>query len=259
MRRVFAIARDIIRLASHEKWLWGFLSIAILFLTMANMVFMMKQPMLENLTKLDASLQIGLVFINIFCMIIALLASLGILKEYLREDRLLLLFSKPIYPRELYWGIFLGLGLIILSIWIAMVLFLQLTILLHKHIFIEYLIAGFTPAIIIGIICISLVLFFYNFYPNGLSALFSFLIIVSSFGVSLSLSSDSFITGVWKEILYFESFLIPKINQLLGISMNWLKLFAIDINSSSIILHSFLFIIILNWINVIIFERKVKI
>lgn len=257
MNKLMVIAKDVFKLAWHEKWLWGLLALSLLFLAMANTVFLMKQPLVKNLTDLDTVKQIGLVFVNAFCMLIAILISLGILKEYLREEKLLLLFSKPLAARQLYWGIFTGLCFIIFSVWFLMALFLEITIFIHKHFLLLEIFTGLAPSLIIGFICISLALFFYNFYPNGMSSLFSFLVIVSSFGVSFSLAIDSPIQGIWKKIIYFESFIVPKINQLLGLGMQWLGIFELEISPWEILAHSLLFIIIINWISAFIFDRKI--
>lgn len=258
MKKVLLIAYDVLKIAWHEKWLWGLLILSLLFLAMVNTVFLIKQPILKDLSDIDAAKQIGMMFINLFCMIIAILISLGILREYLREEKLLLFFSKPLSARQLFWGILSGLSLIIFCVWFLMVLFLDATIFIHKHYLPPEIIAGLLPALVIGFICISLALFFYNFYPNGMSSLFSFLIIIASFGVSFSSGVDSPIQGIWRKIIYWESFLIPKINQLIGLGMCWLGVFDIKINPAGVITHSLLFLVLINWISAIIFQSKIR-
>lgn len=258
MKKVFVIARDVIMFAASEKWLWGLVVLMFLFLSSVNVLFLVEKPFEVNLSDIELCLQSGFFFVSIFCLLMPLLISLGVLKEYYRKERLLFFMPKPVKSLWLYLGIFCALGFIVFAVWFLMSLFLSITVLIHKHIFLLYIFQGFFPVLITGIISICLAMLAYNFYPNGISSIMCFLIFVCSFAVAITINNGYQFAQFWQSIIEFESMVLPQINRLFGMAFVWLKIADIEIDIAYTFLHSIIFIVLSLLTGAMIFDRKLK-
>ncbi len=257
IKSIYLIARDTVNIAIREKWMYGLLILGILFMMMANLPFTMSElEVFRDRSPTANALQVGLGFINIFTILIAIFFSLGTLQNYLAAERLILMLSKPIKRYELLLGIIIGVIFILLLNWFILTAQLWLVIFLNTKNPNVFIFSGLAPNILVAVVCASLVIFFYNIVPNFLSGILAFFILLASFGASVSAEPFKGVNpAVLAKLLKVSLLFLPKINSLWGIAMNTLGIFKIQVNSLLVIAHTLLFIVILNVISLIRFNR----
>ena len=246
---VFAIAEDVRRAALKERMLYGFLLLAFLFILMANVPFMVKDPrVLEGQSPEAAAVQIGFAAINIFILLIAIFISMTTLQNYLAKEKIVLLLSKPVRRWQIIEGVIFGLCRMILLNWILMTGGIWLVIFSQTKTPGFYVWIGMSPTILMAFFYISLIVFFYSLFPNIMAGLLTFFVIIAGFGASLA--HDVFFRASYpflvRQALLAGLSILPKINALWGISMGSLKLFRIHVHPWPIFLHTIFLIFILN-------------
>ncbi len=256
IKRIYLISKDIFLLCLNEKWLYGFLILALLFISMVNVPFWLKdlEPFKEMSPEKNA-LQIGLFFINVFLVLTSVFLSVICLSHFLSPERILLILSKPVRRSEYILGVISGLYFVLLLNWFILVSALFFILFLYtKHIDLSIYL-GMLPSVLLSFICIGLVVFFYTIIPNFLSGILSLFILLSGFG--LTLEDIKKIEHLFLEkLIRLGAIFLPKVNSLFGISFDMLKIFEVKVNKLSTILHTAIFISVLNLISVYRFKKS---
>jgi ABC-type transport system involved in multi-copper enzyme maturation permease subunit len=257
-RLVAVIAKDVRRSALKERMLYGFLLLALLFVLMANVPFIVKDPkVFDNQPPEVAAVQIGFVSINIFILLIAIFISLTTLQNFLAKEKLALLLSKPVWRWQIIEGIILGLYQMIFLNWFLLTAGVWLVVFSHTKSLSFYIWQGMSVTALLAFFYVTLVVFFYCILPNIMAGLFTFFMLIAGFGVNFA--HDMFARGPYpfflRKSLILGLNVLPKINDLWGVSMRSLKLFRIDVHPTPIILHTILLIIVLNILTSFKFRR----
>ncbi len=253
------IAGDVYRTAVREKMMYGFLLLSFLFILMANVPYMVADPkVFENQPALTSSLQIGFVAIHIFILLIAVFVSLNTMQNYLAFERLVLLLSRPVRRWQIMAGVLLGLYQMILINWFLMTMGIWLVVLSHERMLLPFVWSGLSVAALLGILYVSLVVFFYCLMPNMMAGVLTIFVVIAGFGVS----SARLVFARLGWPVFFEKAArlglnaLPQINALLGISMKELRFFHLNIPTSFYIFQSFLLIAALGLFSCSAFERR---
>lgn len=257
--RVRLIAGDVYRSAVREKMMYGFLLLFFLFILMANVPYMVGDPQVfDNQPAIMSSLQIGFVAIHIFILLIAVFVSLNTMQDYLAFERLVLLLSRPVRRWQIMAGVLLGLYQMILINWFLMTMGIWLVVLSHERMLLLFVWSGLSVAALLGVLYISLVVFFYSLMPNMMAGVFSIFVVIAGFGVS---SARSVFARLGWPVFFEKAALLglnalPQINALIGISMKELRLFHLDVSGWFYIFQSFLLIVALGFFSCWVFERR---
>ncbi|NQU19173.1 hypothetical protein HQ550_03355 [bacterium] len=256
IRLIRIISQSVFRAASKERLMFGFLILSLLFVLLSNVPFLINDPELfEGMPSKIASMQIGFMGINMFLMLMSVFIGLNILQDIFSDDNLSILLSKPIRRWHVLEGAFFGLFKVLFLNWLIMVSSLWLIIYFHTQELNANIWIGMSISLILVLIYISLVIFFYTLIPNAISGILTFFIIIAGFGVSLS---KEFFSSASQSLFFLGKFgveLIPKINLLLGVSMNILGIFNIRINYSPIFFHTVVFLIALHILSCLRFNQ----
>ncbi|MFC1709587.1 hypothetical protein ACFL2J_06005 [Candidatus Omnitrophota bacterium] len=256
LKLIRTISRDIFRVASKEKLMYGFLILSVLFVLLSNIPFFINDPRLfEGMAPRIASLQIGFMGINMFLMLISVFVGLSVMQEILSEHSLCMLLSKPVRRWHIIEGVFFGLFKVIFLNWLVMVLSLWGIVYFHTGEFSVNILMGMGVSLVLVMIYTSLLIFFYTLIPNAISGILTFFIIIAGFGVSLSREFFSSIPSFLSLFAKIGLELVPKINLLLGISMNTLGIFKLPINCFPIFVHTVILIITLHILSCFKFSR----
>lgn len=256
LRLIRIISQDVFRAASKERLMYGFLILSLLFVLLSNMPFLINDPRLfEGMPPKIASIQIGFMGISIFLMLTSVFIGLNVLQDILCEHNLALLLSKPLKRWHILEGLFFGLFKIVFLNWLIMVSSFWLIIYFHTHQFHPNILTGMGVSLILVMIYISLIIFFYTLIPNAISGIFTFFIIIAGFGVSLSKEFFSPLSNYWFMLAKFGIEIVPKINLLMGVSMDILGIFNLRINYFPIFLHTIIFLIVIHTLSCIKFSR----
>lgn len=242
---VIVIARDVYRLAARERMMYGFLLLALLFILMANVPFMVGDPrVFENQAPETAALEIGFVAINIFTLLIAVFVSLGTLQSFLSRERLIFLLAKPVRRWQIMEGLLLGLIEMVFLNWCLMTTGLWLVIVSQTKSFGFHVWSGLSVAALLGALYVTLVVFFYMLIPNALAGVLAIFILIAGFGASMAqhVILQKLSHPFLKTAALFGLGILPKINALFGLSMRELALFDINIRAAPLLGHTCLVI-----------------
>jgi hypothetical protein len=258
LRPIVLIARDVCRAATQEKMMYGFLLLALLFILMANVPFMVDDPkVFQNQPAAVSAVQIGFVSINIFTLLISVFISLSTLQNFLAKERLVLLLSKPVKRWQILEGVVLGLFEMVFMNWCLMTLGVWLVIVSQTRVLGFTVWAGMSVTALLGFLYVTLVVFFYCLIPNMMAGILAVLLIIAGFGATMA--QDLFVGGTYPSLLK-NAFLVgvnllPKINELWGISMQTLGLFTLDIRAFPFFCHTLALCLALNLASVLKFRR----
>lgn len=242
---VIVIARDVYRSAVRERMMYGFLLLALLFILMANVPFMVGDPrVFENQAPETAALEIGFVAINIFTLLIAVFVSLGTLQSFLSRERLIFLLTKPVRRWQIMEGLLLGLIEMVFLNWCLMTAGLWLVVVSQTKSFGFYVWSGLGVTALLGVLYVILIVFFYTLIPNAIAGVLTILIFIAGFGASMAqqIIAQKISQPFLKTAVLFGLGLLPKINALFGLSMRELGLFDINIRPTPLLGHTFLVI-----------------
>ncbi len=248
-RPVILISRDVCRQASKERMMYGFLLLALLFILMANVPFMVDDPRAFHGEKPEtAALQIGFMSINIFTLLIAIFTCVNTLQNYLARDRLVLLLSKPVARWQVLEGVVLGLFEIVFMTWCLMTGGVWLVIVSQAKVTGLFVWSGMSVTALLALFYVTLVVFLYCIIPNVLSGVLAIFFIIAGFGASLA--QDMFATApvspFARQALLAGLQVLPKINELLGVSMKTLGFFDVPIRPWSWVGHTLALCAVLN-------------
>lgn len=248
------ISRDVFRLASKERLMYGFLILSVLFVLLTNIPFM-NPDLFEDMPPKIASLQIGFSGINIFLMLMCVFIGLNVLQDMCSDTNLALLLSKPVQRWHIIEGICFGLFKIIFLNWLIMVSSLWMIVYFHTHELNGAIWLGMSVSLVLSLMYISMLIFFYIFVPNAISGILTIFIIIASFGAVKTKEQLVFFP---KMIAFFATIgveVIPKVNSLFGVSMNTLGIFDLRINAAPIFFHSVVFLMVLHIVSHCRFSR----
>lgn len=249
IRLVFLISNEVARSALKEKMMYGFLLLALLFILMANVPFMVEEAnVFEGQPPEVAAAQIGFVAINIFTILIAVFVSVNTLQNFLDKERLVLFLAKPVKRWQILEGIILGLFKMIFLNWFLMTVGVWLVIVSQTKTLALYIWPGMSITALLSLLYVTLTVFFYCIMPNAAAGVLAVLVMIAGFGTSLArdlFSASSYPYFIKASFLLTLS-LLPKINDLWGISMNELKLFVLNIALLPVLCHTIVLIVILN-------------
>ncbi len=252
------ISRDVSRAALRERMMYGFLLLAFLFILMANVPFAINDPKaFQGMSANVAAIQIGFVSINIFTLLITVFVSLTTLQSYLNKNRLVLLLSKPLKRWQIAEGVVFGLFKMVFLNWFLMTSGIWLVILSQTRELGLYIWAGMSVTALMSLLYVSLVVFFYMMIPNAVAGVLSIFVLIAGFGVPFAreIFSDNTHSVFVSFLLKAGLEILPKINELWGISMIELGLFKLEIPVFGVIIQTFVLIFILNFITCIKFRR----
>lgn len=255
---MIVVSRDVYRAALRERMMYGFLLLAFLFVLMANVPFFVDDPhILQDQTPEMAAVQIGFVSVNIFTILIAIFVSMNTLQNYLSRERLFLLLSKPLKRWHILGGVTLGLFEMAFMNWFLLTCGIWLVIVSQTREAALYLWPGFAVTALMALVYVSLVIFFFLLIPNAMSGILSILIIIAGFGSPFA--QQAFAAGEYsffmKKALLFGLNLLPQINDLWGVSMQYLGLFDLKVKPAPILFHAVILICALGLINLKKFRR----
>ena len=246
IRLVYVISGAVYKAASKERLMYGFLIVSMFFVLMANAPFFFDfSPVLGDVPPEAIALQIGFMGINLFLMLISIFITLNLLQEMFAKDVLIMLLSKPIRRWQMLEGIFLGVFRVCFLNWFIMTASLWLVIFVHLKQAHNYIWLGTSVSLLLIMIYISLMLFFYTFIPNAISGILTFFIVFAGFGSSLAPEVFNTLPVLvsWFARLGVE--VLPKVNDLNGISMNLLRIFELEsVKTAPILIHTFIFLLI---------------
>lgn len=257
-RLVFLISREVSRSALKERMMYGFLLLALLFILMANVPFMVEDAnVFSGQTPQTSAVQIGFVSMNIFTILIAVFVSVNTLQNFLDKERLVLFLSKPVRRWQILEGVILGLFKMILLNWFLMTAGFWLVIVSQTKTLCLYIWPGMSITVLMALLYVTVVVFFYCIIPNATAGVLAVLVMIAGFGTSLA--RDVFLSATYpffiKQAFLFSLSLLPQINALWGISMSQLKLFSIEIAIGPVIAHTICLMLILNLACIFRFRR----
>ena len=258
LRLVLVISRDVCRAALKERMMYGFLLLALLFILMANVPFVVKDPKVFGPQRPELSaLQIGFVSINVFTILIAIFVSLNTLQSFFSWERLGLLLSKPVRRVLILEGVILGLFEMVFLNWFLMTAGVWLVIFSQTREWGFYIWTGMSVTALMALLYVTLVVFFYCIIPNTMAGIMAVLLIIAGFGVPMARQafSSTLPSGFVSSSLAFGLNCIPQINSLWGISMQQLRFFNLDISAVPIVSQTLVVIFVLNIISVFRFRR----
>ncbi|MFH0941026.1 MAG: hypothetical protein V1840_04140 [Candidatus Omnitrophota bacterium] len=258
LRLVIVISRDVCRAALKERMMYGFLLLALLFILMANVPFVVKDPKVFGPERPEISaLQIGFVSINVFTVLIAIFVSLNTLQIFFSWERLGLLLSKPVRRVLILEGVILGLFEMVFLNWFLMTAGVWLVIFSQTREWGFYIWTGMSVTALMALLYVTLVVFFYCIIPNTMAGIMAVLLIIAGFGVPMARQAFSSMVapGFVSLSLAFGLNCIPPINSLWGISMQQLKFFNLDIAAFPIISQTLAVIFVLNIVSALRFRR----
>jgi ABC-type transport system involved in multi-copper enzyme maturation permease subunit len=248
VRLVFWLARDVCRAAIKERMMYGFLLIALLFILMANVPFFVDDPKTFGHQAPEVSaLQIGFVGINIFTLLIAVFVSMNTLQSFFRKEGLVLLLSKPVRRWQIVQGATWGLFEMVFLNWFLLTMGLWLVMISQTHAFSLNVWPGMAPTLLLGLVTVSLVVFFFMVTPNALAGVLAILFVIAGFGSTLAQETfaRSASPGAIKFFLILGVNILPQVNGLFGISMDALGLFNLKISPGPILRQTFLLAVVL--------------
>jgi ABC-type transport system involved in multi-copper enzyme maturation permease subunit len=258
VRPILLISRDVYRAALAERMMYGFLLLAFLFILMANVPFSVNDPkVFEGQPPAVAAVQIGFVAINIFTILITVFVSVSTLQNFLARERLVLLLSKPIRRWQIIIGVILGLFEMVFMSWFLMTAGIWLVILSQTRELALFVWAGMSVTAFLSLLYVSLVVFFYVLIPTAVAGVLTIFVLVAGFGAPLAkeLFGASPAPFFVSKSLQLGLMVLPKINDLWGISMVKLKLFHLDVSAAPIFLQTGALILGLNLLSCWKFRR----
>jgi ABC-type transport system involved in multi-copper enzyme maturation permease subunit len=258
LKIIIAISRDVCQVALKERMMYGFLLLALIFILMANVPFSVDDPkVFGNETAPVAALQIGFVAINIFIILIAIFVSLNTLQNILGWERLVLLLSKPVRRWQILEGVILGLFEMVFLNWFLMTAGVWLVIFSHTKVWGLYIWTGMSVTVLMALLYVTLVVFFYCLIPNAMSGILTVMMIIAGFGIPAAreLFAASASPGIVRSLFTLGLDILPQINKLLGISMQYLAFFNLKIQAGPIMRQTIALIIVVNLLAVIKFRR----
>ncbi len=245
LRGIGLISNDVCRAALRERMMYGFLLLALIFILMANVPFAVDDPSaFEGQPAEVSAVQIGFVSINIFIILITVFVSLSTMQDFLGRQRLVLLLSKPIERWQIIVGVILGLFEMVFLNWFLMTAGVWLVILSQTRQLALYLWSGMSVTVIMGLLYVTIVVFFYTLIPNAVAGVLSIFLLIASFGVPYAkeLFADARYPGLVAKLFQIGLNIMPKINDLWGVSMVELGMFDLKVNAARIIVHTLIFI-----------------
>ncbi|MFC1752698.1 hypothetical protein ACFL96_04805 [Thermoproteota archaeon] len=114
---------------------------------------------------------------------------------------------------------------------------------------------GMGVSLILAFIYIALQIFFYTLIPNAISGIITLFVIIAAFGVTLTKQFLNSLPGFFADMTRLGLEFVPKINELLGISMAELGIFNIKIDYYPIFLHTIIFVVFFHVASCIKFSR----
>jgi len=253
------IGHDVYRGALREKMMYSFLLLSFLFILLANVPYVVNDPgVFENQLPMATALQVGFVAINIFILLIAVFVSLSTMQNYLAFERLELLLFRPLRRWQIMAGVLLGLYKMILINWFLMTAGVWLVIVSHEPTLAFFVWKGFSVMALLGLLYVSLVVFFYSLLPNVIAGVMAVFVVIAGFGVP---SAGRAFAGLsWPQLLEqmigLALRLLPQIHALLAIALKELLIFRIPIAPAGYLFHAAFLMILLNIVACLIFERK---
>lgn len=256
------IAFDVYRQALREKMMYGFLLLSFLFILLSNIPYMVNdRAVFENQPPLTSALQVAFMAVNIFTLLIAIFVSVNTLQNYLALDRLELLLVRPVSRWKIFSGVILGLYQMILVNWALLTAGIWLVVVSHEQTVGLFVWKGFSIVALLGMLYISLVVFFYSMLPNALSGVMAVFIVIAGFGANSAAGAFSKMDLPYflPHIARFSLHLLPPVNALLALSMKTLLIFPIEIEPGRYLLQLFFIILILDIVSCNIFARRSQI
>lgn len=252
LKIVLLVSRDVCRAAIKERMMYGFLLLALLFILLANVPFVVDDPkVFGNQAPAVSALQIGFMAINIFTILIAIFVSVNTLQNFLNKESLVLLLSKPVKRWQIFQGVVLGLFEMVFLNWFLMTMGLWCVIVSQTRMLALPIWSGMSVTVLMALVYVSFVVFFYTLIPNAVAGVLTILMVIAGFG--LPLARETF--GRMSEAGWIGSFLqfglnaLPQINGLWGVSMKILDLFQLDINAGPIFWQTAGLLAVLNTIS----------
>ncbi|HAJ56413.1 MAG TPA: hypothetical protein DCL35_01440 [Candidatus Omnitrophica bacterium] len=248
-RGIVLISRDVCRSALRERMMYGFLLLAFLFILMANVPFAVNDPKaFDGQPPAVSAVQIGFVSINIFMVLITVFVSLSTLQNFLDRQRLVLLLSKPLSRWQIIEGVMLGLFETVFLNWCLMTAGVWLVILSQTRELAFYVWSGMSVTALMSLLYVSLVVFFYIIIPNSAAGVLTIFLLIAGLGVPFAqeLFDSTRYPHLVSSLLRTGLNVLPKVNDLWGISMTELGLFGLKIQAGFVILHTIALIAVLN-------------
>jgi len=258
VRTTLLIGREVYLWATRERMMYGFLLLALLFILMANVPFMVDDPQVfGEQTPEQAALHIGFVAVHIFIPLIAVFVSVNVLQSFLARENLTLFFSKPVRSWHLLGGAVIGLFQMLFLNWVLMTTGLWFILVSQTRMMTGFLWPGMGIALIVGFVCISLTVFFYLIVPNALAGILTILMLVAGLGAPMA--RETFLKAadgsLFNRLLVLSTELLPQVNALWGISMTSLHMFELRLDSGRILAQTFAFIFAVLTFSLIKFHR----
>jgi len=258
LRTAFLIGREVYRWATRERMMYGFLLLALLFILMANVPFAVDDPkVFGDQTPQESAIHIGFVAVHIFIPLIAIFVSVSVLQSFLGRANLILLFSKPVRSWQVLAGAVIGLFQMVFLNWFLMTAGLWFILLSQTRLLTGYLWAGMSLALVMGLLCISLTVFFYLLVPNVLAGIVTILMLVAGLGGPLA--RETFLgagaASFFNRMLAASTLLLPQVDALWGVSMATLRMFTLHLDSGRIIAQTLAFIFVVLSLSFVQFHR----
>lgn len=239
MRQILAISRISLKLA-YGPTFFIFTCIGALFVLPSLLYFFL--PELAQFGYRNAGQNAalaGLGSINLFLIFLSISLSLAVLMKQFRRDNLIFLLSKPIQPTQIFLGTIIALIVVFLSCWAFLSLELLVIIALFSKEFLFRTMLALFPVALLAILYTTLAVFFFSLWPSFLSAIFPFLLILTSLArVDIQSLISSFNILWLKKIIDMSFFFIPPVGQVMAISLKKLDFLNVGVNIGPVLLHS---------------------
>jgi hypothetical protein len=188
----------------------------------------------------------GVGSINIFLIFISIFLSLSVLARQFQRDNLLFMLSKPLQAYQLLLGTQVALILALLAFWAVLSLELLFIIALNASSYVPIALEALLPVATLTVIYSSLAVFFFTLWPSFFSAIFPFMVIITSFArldIKLLVSRTRL---EWLVRLIDSGFiLIPPIGQILGLPLKTLGIVDVPLNIVLLLGHSLALVVLL--------------
>jgi len=258
IRVTLLIGREVYRWATRERMMYGFLLLALLFILMANVPFVVDDPaVFSGQTPQQSAVHIGFVVLHIFIPLIAIFVTVSVLQSFLGRANLILLLSKPVRSWQVLAGAVIGLFQMIFLNWLLMTAGLWFILVSQTRLLAAYLWPGMSIALLMGLLCISLTIFFYLLVPNAMAGILTILMLVAGLGGPLA--HETFLResapSSFHQMLALSTRLLPQVNALWGVSMARLHMFELEIDAGGVITETLILIFVILVFGFIKFQR----
>jgi len=250
--KIKAIAINTFREAVRNKTFYLLIFFGVLFIMFSKIISLLT---IGDTTKVIKD--VGLAGIHFFCILIAIFTGINLVYKEIEKKTIYNILSKPISRSSFILGKFLGLGLTLLLALFAMVIIFFLYLLIITGSFDYNILFYFLLLYFELLIITSVSLLFSSFSTPILSSLFTIcFFLIGHITWTFNLFEAKITAPFYKVIAHFFFYILPNLNKFNtknDLVLGTLPPFSQILNS---IIYALLYISVIIWCAVLIFNRK---